>query len=743
MLNNNKTIAFFSILLALQSGSTQAASFEFDSFTMDWDTVVSAGMLFRIEERDPTISQGSSGLPGDADINALPGIIDNAFVINSNDGNNNFDRGIVSERLNVLTEVDLNFGDLGFFARGKIWQDFIYGQNTSITNEGWQSYNSNPRFGPDYSTNFGTFNPGAENYAKQGAELLDIFVYGTYMLPGEREVSFRLGRQVISWGEALLSGGGLATAINPVDAHIRSQPGFELKELFLPSNALMLQTQLTDTLSLKAYYQLEWYPAIIDPSSSYMNEFDPLGEGGNKFIFVTGEENIILGKDLTYNVDAGTNNPLPDGLGGTENDYNQFYDFLPQNCPKGVGDRALRDTSRGRLSHLNDQQYYDFKMLRCRALVSQHVKTIEASQMGQFGVGLTAFLESGAELGFYLVNYHEKIPSFILPIDAIEEFAPIIDLIIAAIDPAAYEANFGSKGKKFSGVNDLGDKLSTKQLTALLTFVSILPEDEGTIGSVTTDLNANPWKLGFPNITGGNPIATAILTALSQAGANGFLKQYGFSTDSKVRSLNYRIKYFENVKMYGMTYSTVLGTANVATELTYRQDTPLLAGDVPRTPVASNLWNWHVNTLMVFEPYELFGIKLWDFASFTAEALYWNAPGKKPFDPTDTTNKKRLAVQNSPQGIGVSAFMGLEYYNVFSGWDINVPIYVNWGIDGSQFNAGYRDGQVIFATGMAFKHLTGVEIGTGVTFMFGDTDDIFQMLTSDRDSAQIYIKYAF
>ena len=245
------------------------------------------------------------------------------------------------------------------------------------------------------------------------------------------------------------------------------------------------------------------------------------------------------------------------------------------------------------------------------------------------------------------------------------------------------------------------------------------------------------------DVTGGNKIARQVLKALSGAGVDFLLGPDGFTQDSVVRSLNYRIKYFEDVNMFGFTYSTILGTANVATELSYRQDTPLLRGDVPRTPTPSNLWNWHINTLMVFEPVELWGIKLWDFASFTAEVLYWNAPGKLPYDENDLSNSKRLAVQNSPQGVGASAFMGLEYYNVFSGWDISVPLYVNWGVDGSQFNAGYRDGQVTFATGLAFKHLSGLEIGSGIGFNFGDTDDVFQMLTQDRDSLNIHAKYAF
>ena len=733
MQNYKKIILSLAVSAAL-SNYTHAASYEFDDFTIDWDTVFTAGVQFRIEERDPTISQGSSGITGDLD--NLPQIIDNAFILNSNDGNNNFDTGMTSQRLSVLTEADINFGDFGLFVRGKIWQDRMYNQSTDISPEAWESYNANPRFGDNRgeAAAYGEFNPAAERYSKQGAELLDFFVYGSIQLPYDREVTVRVGRQVISWGEALLSGGGLATAINPVDAHIRSQVGLELKELFLPTGALFIQTQLSDMVSLEAYYQYEWNPVIIDPSSSYMSEFDSIGPGGNTFMFVSGTEQNILGKDLTI-PEYILNDPNYDDFAwdpanfpnDTVSDYRSLYEFLPNNCPTAAN---VADPN----GNVNNQQYYDLLMLRCRALVPTKAYEKPAKDTGQFGLAFNVFLESGAEMGFYFVRYHEKIPSFTLPVDSVEQYAPLIDLLVNTIDP--------SNPVEFKGISDLGANLSVKQLNALVRFVSILPNDF-TIGSVTNDLVQNPWKLGLPDVTSGNLVAQSVLTALSYGAVDFLLAPDGFSSNSKGRGLNYRIDYFEDVDTWGMTYSTVVGVANVATELTYRQNTPLLHGDVPRTAKASNLWNWHINTLMVFEPYEFFGISLWDFASFTAEALYWNAPGKLPYNVNDLSNSARLAVQNTPQGVGASAFLGLEYYNVFSGWDISVPLYMNWGIEGSQFNAGYRDGQVTFATGMAFKHLTGVEIGTGVTFFFGDTDDIFQTLVNDRDNAQIYFKYAF
>ena len=215
------------------------------------------------------------------------------------------------------------------------------------------------------------------------------------------------------------------------------------------------------------------------------------------------------------------------------------------------------------------------------------------------------------------------------------------------------------------------------------------------------------------------------------------------NADTVVRSINYRIQYADNVHLLGMSYSTVLGTANVATEVSYRLNTPVMLGDVQRTPERVGLLNWHVNMLQVFEPRSIGKMKLWDFATLVAEAVTWYIPDKRKFPGYYTTDSKYLAVQNSPAGLGLSAFMNLEYHSVFNGWDINVPLYFAWGAYGAMFNNGYRDGQATFATGIAFKHMSGMEIGLGLTTFFGETDDIFQIMTQDRDNMTVYFKYSF
>ncbi|MCY4044412.1 MAG: DUF1302 family protein [Cellvibrionales bacterium] len=722
-----KPAAAAASLLSLFSIQGQAASFEYDNFTIDWDTSITAGAQMRIEERNPAISVGAKGdnIVGqrpnlDAghgtlplhDLDDLQKVLDNAFIINSNDGNNSFDVGdFTSLRLSVLSEADINFGDWGIFVRGKMWQDYAYTQGTGIEvgTDAWYSYNANPALAHPNPAAPGQFNPAGANYSKQGYKLLDTFLYGSFMIPmTEKEVSYRIGRQVISWGEALLSGGGISQGINHVDSDIINQPGFDLKELFQPTGAIFGQLALNDYVNVEAYYQYEWNPVIIAPSGSYNNEFDSIGAGGDTFMFLTGQETRILGHDIT--------DP-------TDEDAYALRQFLQVGCKPG-----------------------DDRDSRCMGLVPYHLRTNEPGNNGQFGVAFNFFLDNGDEAGLYYVNYHEKIPSFILPIDAIEIMAPIIDVLVAVADPDEYQKTLAPQGG-FQGIEDLGWKLSTKQLTALLGLLGALPPEDGSISEIIQYVLGKPEILegilpdqfyGVLESCANSTICSFTAAGGASAGANIFLKPFGFDSNTVIRSLNYRLQYFDNVQMLGATYSTVVGSANVATEVSYRMNTPLLGGDVPRTPKRWQLINWHINTLMVFEPNWL-----WDFSSFTAEALLWYVPGALEYNANDLSNPDRLAVQNTPYGLGLSMFWSWEYQNVFQGWDIIIPWYVNYGAIGAAFNSGYRNGQATFATGATFRHLSGLELGTGVKMNFGEQDDQFQMMTQDRDSVNFTVKYSF
>ncbi|SMC92556.1 Protein of unknown function [Desulfocicer vacuolatum DSM 3385] len=249
--------------LSTASGS-YALQFEFgDNLTLDWDTTMRYTVASRL-------------LDPDGQLIANP---------NGDDGNRNFDQySLVKNRFDVITEGDLNFGEvgsfysLGVFARARAWYDFAYNQNND---------HNSPLTNNSVSVPFDEFTNDTEKWHGKKAEMLDYFLYSSFDIAG-RSASVRLGQQAVNWGETLFLVGGVMSSQGPIDATGFNQPGAELKELFLPVEQVTAQVDLTDTLSIEGYYQWEWEPHRLDAAGSYFSTSDILDEGGESFILVPG-----------------------------------------------------------------------------------------------------------------------------------------------------------------------------------------------------------------------------------------------------------------------------------------------------------------------------------------------------------------------------------------------------------------------------------------------------------------------
>ena len=104
-----------------------ANAFEIDTGNPDlklrWDNTVRYSTAFRLEGRSPGLSQTRFGPTGVIGANNL----------NQDDGDNNFGRGLVSNRLDVLSELDLRYGAFGVRLSGAGWYDEVYNGSTDNT----------------------------------------------------------------------------------------------------------------------------------------------------------------------------------------------------------------------------------------------------------------------------------------------------------------------------------------------------------------------------------------------------------------------------------------------------------------------------------------------------------------------------------------------------------------------------------------------------------------------------------
>ena len=284
------------LLLLAWSTASPAVDFEFENgLSLALDTSVTWGAQWRVEDRDDSITgqsflaalQENPFLPlTDPDYSAAQTVI-----INGNDGNNNFDTGLVSHRLTLLLDLDASWENYGLFMRGKAFYDQVYDDNdTDLDALGFASYNSGTLYGGD--ANPGEFPRQTRDQHRDRVELLDAFVYGTWELAGERLLDLRLGRQVINWGESTFYQ-GINSIQNRVDANAANTPGVEIKEILLPTGSVYMQVDLVSNLTLEAYYQYEWLENDLNGVGSYFSINDQVGPGANAFLIPTPNSPLV------------------------------------------------------------------------------------------------------------------------------------------------------------------------------------------------------------------------------------------------------------------------------------------------------------------------------------------------------------------------------------------------------------------------------------------------------------------
>jgi hypothetical protein len=287
---------YFCTSVLLLPLSAAALEFQFENGAqLAVDSTITYGAQWRVEGRDDRIT-GEKFLADLQEDPFLP-LIDPKYteagtlLLNSNDGNNNFDKGLISNRLTFLVDIDLSWQDYGFFLRGKAFYDDVYkDDDTDLDPTGFITYNSGTLYGGDADR--GDFPSQTRDKHGDQVEFLDAFAYGTWELPGNRLMDLRVGRQVINWGESTFYQ-GVNSIQNRVDATAANTPGVEVKEIFLPTGAIYLQVDLVQNLTLETYYQYEWLENDLNGVGSYFSTTDQVGPGANAFLIPTPDSPLV------------------------------------------------------------------------------------------------------------------------------------------------------------------------------------------------------------------------------------------------------------------------------------------------------------------------------------------------------------------------------------------------------------------------------------------------------------------
>ncbi|MGL6071612.1 DUF1302 domain-containing protein [Craterilacuibacter sp.] len=244
-------------LALIGSHAYAAEAIEFDNgVKLDYQATVSYGVGVRVKDPSDKLTNG-------------PDTNRNPLATNLDDGNHNFGKGdLTTNRLGLNAEMNLSRGNMGLMLRGTAFYDDVY-------------HKSNANNSPKTVNKFGAkdqFTDGTEFYSGGRAKFLDAYVYNTWDVGGDKRLTFKLGNQVVAWGESLFYGNASAAQV-PFDAVKGLSPGTEVKEMLLPVPQVSGLLELAPNFSLMGYYQFQWKGTELPPVGSYLSNTDVLGPG--------------------------------------------------------------------------------------------------------------------------------------------------------------------------------------------------------------------------------------------------------------------------------------------------------------------------------------------------------------------------------------------------------------------------------------------------------------------------------
>ncbi|MDZ4079060.1 DUF1302 domain-containing protein [Hydrocarboniphaga sp.] len=258
----------------LQSGIVAAADIEtgIEGLKLRWDNTIKYTAAFRLE--DPSQKVAASTANPNVDFGDL-----------------NFDGGLINNRLDLLSELELSYKRaIGVRVSGAGWYDNVYRRDDfDFPNEAPYSSLPNRQQALTGGAN-DELASSARDVMGRKAEFFDAFVYGNLDFADGMKLSARAGRFTLVYGETLFLGAnGIAAAQGPIDLiKLYSIPNSQFKEIALPVGQVSSNLQINSNLSFGAYYQFDWRGLRLPASGSYFSPADFVGAGADLLLTPTG-----------------------------------------------------------------------------------------------------------------------------------------------------------------------------------------------------------------------------------------------------------------------------------------------------------------------------------------------------------------------------------------------------------------------------------------------------------------------
>lgn len=222
---------------------------------------LSTGAQFRMADRDPR-NYGYYNRP-----ESQQGTTGGLISAGNDDGNLNFDKyDVISQISQASVELSLKWKNFFLFTRGVGFYDSVAANNELAD---WMP--------EERVFTSGRYPDGADNRADWDARILDYYVGANFDVLG-RNLSVKVGSQILNWGEALFTINGISV-INPIDASKIRTPGAELKDALIPVPMVSVGYELASGLSVEGFYQLDFEPYKLDACGSFFSFTDNFCDG--------------------------------------------------------------------------------------------------------------------------------------------------------------------------------------------------------------------------------------------------------------------------------------------------------------------------------------------------------------------------------------------------------------------------------------------------------------------------------
>jgi len=354
--------------------------------------------------------------------------------VNSNDGNENYDRGISSSTASITAELDVDADEFGLFLRTNAFYDY---ENQ------------------DRDRSRTPLSTAAKNNVGKDAKILDAYAYADFEV-NDNFLSVRIGNQVLNWGESTFIQNGI-NVINPFDVGRLRTPGSELREALVPVPMISASMDFTDSVSVEGFYQTGWQKTEIDPVGSYFSTNDYVAAGG-RYAFLT----------------------VP---GLNAKDTGRTFGPLAAAINSVVG--------------LTPASGYSVQVHDPAFLAVGRASDREAKDTNQWGVALRYFSEelNNTEFGLYFIRNHSRLPVVSGSTSSLADYGRITQMLGRFQSPAAVAALQGL-GISLADIRGLAAATSIDRFAKASNYFIEYPEDINTVGlSFNTALADSGWAL--------------------------------------------------------------------------------------------------------------------------------------------------------------------------------------------------------------------------------------------------------